>query len=485
MAKAVLLQLRLGAHVTAIQSQRKLFQIVNHFFESFIGSEPEKFPDYFEFQIWLKENTNILNRFEKSYEEFSKNIFNYYSESKLTNFEAAKKMAGLKFVLGGTSNFSITNFESVRKTLLYVDTVLIPDPILPWFEVERKEERFKFIKLTLDCYCLLKLKPFIENDFPVPPIVIFQSWEKSLSEKDKETQQSILGLSTNIVSRSLNKGFSSFTELHEFVRKNPGDLLKAMDRDHLFVSPYGKIDDPIGVQIQGYKKYVQTYRSGEFVKLMEKKTDAEIALLAFLERVDPQFHLIENADELGAGPLFSLDVHWHYFKICAGQSERTLIDGGRYSKETAKKVEAINQPNLSWLGNVSVEDLVILRKQNSNNEFRKKLESNLNLLKDADLENIEKVASEVGLALTSLMAEHRNEISRIQEKFQLDHKRTLFIACLTPAALFFPALAPAIGPLPLLGAAGKYAWDKIKEGHEISGAARSLMGVLAKAEAEE
>jgi hypothetical protein len=46
----------------------------------------------------------------------------------------------MKLVLGGSSRFLESQLNAVRQLLLYADTVLIPDPILPWIEVDRSEE---------------------------------------------------------------------------------------------------------------------------------------------------------------------------------------------------------------------------------------------------------------------------------------------------------------------------------------------------------
>jgi len=64
----------------------------------------------------------------------------YYNTHKSTAYEHARQITGLKLTLGGGSRFMPTHFNSVKKLLLYSDTILIPDPVLPWLEDERREE---------------------------------------------------------------------------------------------------------------------------------------------------------------------------------------------------------------------------------------------------------------------------------------------------------------------------------------------------------
>ena len=92
-------------------------------------------------------------------------------------------IGGIKCVYGGSSRINQSTFDSYRKMALYSDTVFIPDPIIPWLEVERKEERFNLVYLLQSCYYLLKYKPLIDADLPYPAIIVFPSFEKSLEQR--------------------------------------------------------------------------------------------------------------------------------------------------------------------------------------------------------------------------------------------------------------------------------------------------------------
>jgi hypothetical protein len=134
---------------------------------------------------------------------------------------------------------------------------------------------------------------------------------------------------------------------------------------------------------------------------------------------------------------------------------------------------------------VPVESLVELRRNNENVAFRTRLGQHLSFLHDSSLDDLDRVVSEVGKGIASLITEHQAEIKRIQQKYRRKHAHTAVMAWATAAASLIPALAPFLGvvaPLPLgFGLALKYGIEKIEERSETKRAAKSLMGILASA----
>jgi hypothetical protein len=150
--------------------------------------------------------------------------------------------------------------------------------------------------------------------------------------------------------------------------------------------------------------------------------------------------------------------------------------------QTISTIRAINQPELAWLGNLSVSDLVRLRLEHENESFRKELKSQLSELHGANLSDLNRVTAEVSRAISSLISKHQREIAQIQQRYQKSFTNIAIAASVTFAATFLPALAPFIGPIAPLAIAGSYLRDKISERAELKKAAGSLMGVLASAE---
>src|SRR5215212_5487525 len=126
----------------AIQYQRDLFALADEFFRITTGMSAEEFESGATFGETIHANAD---KFAKGFSEASRRLhdrFVQHYDTARSHFADPAGFGGMKLVLGGGSRFYKTQFDSVRKLALYADTILIPDPILPWLEEERDEERF-------------------------------------------------------------------------------------------------------------------------------------------------------------------------------------------------------------------------------------------------------------------------------------------------------------------------------------------------------
>jgi hypothetical protein len=176
-----------------------------------------------------------------------------------------------------------------------------------------------------------------------------------------------------------------------------------------------------------------------------------------------------------------LPVHWHYFGLVAKFLEERLLTLGIIDRDTIALTQGINQPDLKWLGNVPVSDLVKLRLENENEDFRKRLKTSISELNDASLSNLNRVTSEISRVIASLLVEHDKSIRQLQDKYQSKYKDLAIAASVTLAAILVPALAPLVGVAAPLGIGGKYLREKISERSALDKASKSLMGVLSSA----
>lgn len=469
-----------------VELQREYFSLLDEFFHRATGGCATQFArstDEFAERVRLDAHKLASNAVD-AFQWFHQEITTFYSKHKTTTFLQGKEIGGLKYVMGGASRFTETHYNSVRKILLYADTILIPDPILPWIESERSEERFRDVLLLQEAYSLLRLKPIIDANTAYPAIHVFQSYEKSLQDRDQETIDGIYSLMVGVVGSFLNHDFESFNDLHDFIKRNPDDYLAGVEQNNLFVAPGQEvIGKPLQAQLSGYLNERRKWQTAEYVKRLEKLSPAELVTNGMIERFTHQFHLLENAEELSANPMISIAQQWHYFELCAQAIEHRLVDRGVISEEAVRTIRALEVPGLAWLGDISVADLVHLREANENENFRKHLANYFGELRGASAGDLNRVAAQISRAIASLISEHQNEVTAIQRKYKRSHTQTAVTAWVTAAAAFSPILGPFAGtaaaPLAVLG---KYAWDKYNEIQDLKQATNSLMGIFARAE---
>jgi len=464
--------------------QQEFFHILAEFFERVTGKSVTKFATPDTFVDAIKKNPRRLaNRAESAFPWVIDTLASFYSRHKTAAFQEGRETGGMKLVLGGGSHFTASHLQAVRKMLLYADTILIPDPVLPWLEVERKAEKFRLVNLLKNIFVLLHLKPLVEANLTYPAIIVFPSYEKSLEEHDEETRTYIKNLVVNFLSYYMGQRFESLDDTMQYVRASEEEFLQQVERKELFVPPGAGRVAGLGISeaIKRYRQYIRTWRSEQFVKQYESLSNGELVWNGIFERLAPQWHLIENADELRAQPMLIFGAHWHYYTLCTEMYQGRLVEANYLQPSTVNTLRALSESRFAWLGNVPIEALVKLREQNENEEFRKRISTFTSELYEAAIEDIDPVAAEVGRGIASLLREHNNRVQEIKEKYARRYGKTLVAAWVTLAANFVPSLAPFVSIVPPVTLVGKYVCDKVDEISEKRKASRSLTGVLAAA----
>lgn len=173
----------------SVAYQKQLFALLHEVFERATGYRSEKFATFETFPGAIRGDADALaKRMKGALMWADDNLKSFYAQESANAFAYAREIGGLKLVQGGGSGFLKTQFSSIRASVLYADTVLIPDPVSPWFEAAREEEAFRHVKLLEAIFGVLHLKPLIDADLPTLPVFVFPSMEKILDENDPHTQ---------------------------------------------------------------------------------------------------------------------------------------------------------------------------------------------------------------------------------------------------------------------------------------------------------
>lgn len=460
--------------------QRKLFDILEEFFLRATGKYANEFATIATFSQEIRRNAaQIGPRGERSFAWFESEILALYSQEGAEVFTASQSLGGMKLVLGGGSRFQESQLSSVLGSSLFSDTVLIPDPVMPWVEKARTEEAFARVLLLQSVHALLQLKPIVDARLGYPPIAVFPSWEKTLEDKDPVTLAGQSQLVADVMSQCTGDCLETIDDVLSFVTSFPERFLEAVDANHLLVGPDGPLDEPVLLALARYSEHLRTWRSKEWMAMYDAAPIPLQVLNCVMERLGPMFHAMENADSIRAHPLLALEQHAHYFKIASGANSARLENLRLLDPRTRILVDAVSTKRLEWLGRISVEDLVALRMDNQNVEFRKKLQGVISRLHDSTLKDIDTVAAEVSHEISTTFVDHARAQRRLQEKYNRTHGQTLLSAVAAVGVAMIPSLAPFLGAVAPFALAAKYGNDKLAELAERKTLSRSLFGVLA------
>lgn len=127
--------------------QREYFALLDDVFRRIFGKTASDFAAPGDFVVEMKKTSRARFRnVEENYKKGFSEIHDFHAKHMLDAFAMSKCLRGMKLVLGGTSRFTPAHLGALRQTMLYADTFLIPDPVLPWLEEERKDEQFHLVQ---------------------------------------------------------------------------------------------------------------------------------------------------------------------------------------------------------------------------------------------------------------------------------------------------------------------------------------------------
>lgn len=476
-----------SAHQFLAKHQREQFRHFDEFFRLVAGEPASYFPDFESVRRTVVGRAEQVKASRADIDRKHQELVTFYEGPVDTAFRAAKELGGIKFVLGGGARFGPPQVKAVRKLALYADTILIPDPVLPWLEADRSEEKFGHVLELRDLFHALQFRPLIDAELPYPAIVFIPSFEKTLERADQYTREQQSLLVTSVLSYHSGETFASLEDVFKFAERFPDRFLELVEQKGLFVPP-GHEGGPIAIKdaLRSYREYLATWRPAIHDGL-EHVSDARLLAVGLIERLAPQYHLLENCEELSAHPLLSMSVHWTYFDLCRTAFAGQLAAAGLLQPEWKAEERLLQDPALAWLGNVPFDELARLRRDNENEAFRKHLAQMASELHGTPLSGLAKAVPEIIRGLTGLLAEHQKRVREIEDDYQRRHSKTAAISLITGAVTIAPVLAPIVGIVPGVAAtlliAAKYASDKLDERSELRKLSRSLLGVLSDARA--
>jgi hypothetical protein len=480
-----------------VLAQRELFSLFEDLFIATVGKEHTRYGSDDEFRDdFLRRARSSPDEFDKKFSGAIEKLSSYYDRHMHRLFQEAKRIAGLKLVLGGQLQFLSSHLNGVRQMMLYSDTVLIPDPVYPFLEASTVENVAVPLQMAIAAFYLLKLKPLIDADLPYPAVFVFPSFERSLEEKDVVTQQGILGLAVRLVGTATGAKLESMADAAEFAVKHESEFMAAVTENRLFVPPGHAPDENIDAYAarDSYLAGIAGTRPESHIAALRSLPVGHLVLQGIIERVRPQYHLLENADSLYAQPMVALPVQWHYLERVTASTAKSLEGKGVLPKGSLAVYRGLQDPSLVWLGNVPIDALVNLRRDEANKDFRKRMSELTKELESASVSEIDRVARGVAHSLASLLNAHQKDIRDIEEKYDTKYRKTLTLSggagILTLAAPYLPILSEVFGASATAtatatvaaGAVFKaYVNDKLDESAEKRKLRRSLLGVLASA----
>lgn len=476
----------------AREAQLELFRLFAQLFSSLTGRDvrlvagEDKILQLMKWRV-THETSEMAQRVNAAAEELEA----FYVANAAAAFAHAKTLGGMRLVTGGQRTFGPSALNAVRITGLYADTQLIPDPIHPFFTSNLNLNALH-LQLANALFYILRLRPLVDAELPVPPVFVFPSFEQSLQDNDAHTMHGMEQLALRILGPLCDGNISSLGELTEYALKREDAFVRAVLENRLFVPPGA---DPHRVlqsseAVRDYIAELEGVRSKDALDILKKLPHGVLILNGVLERLGPQYHLIENASELGAQPLLSQAVHWHYFEKCAEGNATELLRRDILSQQAFHTLRAVQDDSLSWLANIPIEGLCELIVNNEHSWLRDELNQYTSQLAGAGEINTSDMVREVSHGLASLVQRQQKAMNEIEKKYEPKKWATylgggagLAVAGAAMLPMLSPFLSVAIPTAAALAAIGGgalgFGKEKIGEQAEKRQVQKSMIGMLA------
>jgi hypothetical protein len=487
-----------GAPLPASEAQGELFRHFSQLFAALVGVAPEYISDFDEIRARLiaryRDEYAVL---QKTFNPAADELTDFYRRNGHAMFAYAKSLGGMKAVSGGQRQFTEAGLEATRISSLYLDTQLIPDPVYPFLASDLPLNA-KHLQLAHVLFYVLQLRPLVDARLEVPPVVVFPSFEEPLEENDPVTKAGIEALLLQVVTPVCDASIASVPELLDYAVKHSDQYLAAVMGADLFVPVHhlpGEFTDARAA-LRAHVAGLEGRQSSVIIDTFKRVPAGVAVTLAMLDRLRPQYHMLENSQELQAQPLMALPVHWHYFKLCASASARELVNNKVLSEANLLTLRALQDESVAWLANIPIEGLVEMRRNMEVATFREELKKYTAQLASAGPLELDEVVKEVNHGLSSLVARHAKAMEDVRTKYWPKVAGVAVGAALGAVAgagvSFFPALAAAAAITAPIGAAvGAMGTGGLNVLKEITGAEverrqlarHSLMGMLAAAKA--
>jgi hypothetical protein len=430
--------------------------------------------------------------FEESTRTATDELGDFYNKNSLEMFRKAKQFGGMRLVTGGQRTFGPSALSAVRTTGLYADTQLIPDPVYPFLHSNLKLNAAP-LQLAIQLFHILQLSPLVDAELPVLPVFVFPSFEEALELGDAHTKIGMERMVIRLIAPLCQGTIITLDDLFEYSVKNEDAFLNSLMPSALFVPP-GKQPNPQLSATEAanlYIKALEGFRSSTELEKMKGMPIGLLLLQGIIERLRPQYHLFDNARELGAQPLLSQPVHWHYFEKISEANAKELRSKEVISEQAFQTLRAVQDDSLSWLASIPVSTLSDLIRNNEHRWLREELNKYTTQL--ASLEHIDTSAMirEVRHGLDSLVQRQHKNLKDIERKYS-PKKAGVYVGGaagvgLAASAMMLPSLSPLLGiSVPAIALAAVvsgtvigYSKEKIGEAVEKRQAERSILGVLA------
>jgi len=365
-------------------------------------------------------------------------------------YDSISKIPGLKVCYSGDISPS-ESFQFISRTGMYVDTTLIPDPLVKLLNTPSNlfEPRYQIYYTVKHVFNVLDAQEFFFSDTEMPISIIYP-----LAFYFNENRRDVC---SNEADEDFKKYFSELFEseaeeklLSDILSKNTKKIADSIKNPSILPPQFF---DPQDVT-KGLENGNEVMSSIGIAKVVKK---SGLALkLYVIGRLMGLSDCFLDCVSFDSKPVFDSVNSWSMFKWKLASNNYQITKKLELDPSTAI-INSLQLDNFRWLGNIPPEKLVTLRNNNELSEIRELLAHEISEIHNCNRADLELVANRVKYNLKSAFEKHKEEIKTLEEdlktRYQIDGTLLVTGAICAVASLFWSpaALISIIGGGGILG----------------------------------
>ncbi len=345
------------------------------------------------------------------YEPLGKDITDYWKQYAKEIRKSLAESNNLKVCYSGDISPSDASMLT-NKLGMYVDTILIPDPVLNITQqlAPVSDRNFYLRSVVRHAINMVKIKPLLDADSEFPITAVYPStkiFNRDFVEKIRDAASEDARVYINqTFNLKLKKSDDAFEIMQSF--KKPEDIIALVKNESNLIPDWALPS----VQ-EGIKNF---YDGGKqmYIKEFANRPAGEAIYMYILGRLMSFHDHFENCKEFAAEPLYDSPNSW---KMFTWYLDACFPEGNLLTNE-GLVANSIGIDNPKWIGNLPVDALVEARKRGELSEIRATLTKNINRIKFTRVEDLEGVTAQVQENLKNEFDEHQRKIKDIEKRFK-------------------------------------------------------------------
>jgi hypothetical protein len=357
----------------------------------------------------LSKEPQTVENLRKDIPKFLESVQHFWEQAHDVARVHVEDMGGFKAVFGGEL-FPTTSHSLASTCGVYVDTIVLPEPFsrseIMLTEGKEEQRAYWFVKQVLS---LLNYKTLAVADVDTPIIALVPDAYRF----DEDAAKQLARISEPDAVTHLNllfgREFQALDEAAEFLQafESPGEVVAVLRDRSRFLFQDGATE-PLEQQLQEY--------IDEFTSLKGITHAGEATLAKVVGRMRQANDLLIRSGSLLGSPLIDAQVSWQYFNWKLQYDVSRIDPQDNLNLHLIRGLQSAAKTEMAWLGNVSSEALIEMRKVGALPELREILSRGVAEIAAARPDNFFRTGDKVVENIQAAFEEHRRKLDELRGK---------------------------------------------------------------------